>query len=95
MSHGNKSVLISIEEEMLLNTRRILFREKISVQEFCSFVMHRLVLEDPSALDLLNKAIRFKLITLEKEEGIRLSKVNPNALYDFFEQQDEKKEEDK
>lgn len=95
MSHGNKHVVISIEEEMLLSARKILFREKISIQEFCSFVMHRLVLEDISARDLLNKTIKFKLTTLEKEEGIRLSNLNPNALYDFFEQQDEKKEEGK
>lgn len=84
----NKNVLLSFEEELLLDARKVMFKNNMTLQQFFTFILHRLVLEDPTATDLLNKAVKFQEEKLSKENKEEIKKVNINALYSLFEERE-------
>jgi len=85
---GKKSVLLSFEDELLIDTKRVLFKNNLTFQQYITFVLHRLVLEDPSAKDLLKRAIEFNENVLSAGNREEVMKVNTGNLYSLFERQD-------
>lgn len=91
MSEGqNKAVLLSFDNELLLDARKALFRKNVSLQQFVAFVLHRLVLADEGAVDLLNRAVIFNEEMLTKEDREKIAKIDPRTLYEMFEREDNK-----
>jgi hypothetical protein len=87
---GKKTVLFSFDDELLLDSRKALFRKKVSLQQFVTFVFHRLTLADESAVNLLNGAAEYNEEVLSQEDKDEISKIDPRALYDLFEREDNK-----
>lgn len=90
---AKKNILFSFEEDLVIDTKKILFEESVSLQQFFTFLIHRLVLGDPNATHLLKEAALFNKATLEGSDKEKIKKIDKNALYDLFEQEDKQKEE--
>lgn len=87
---GKKAILLSFDDELLLDVRKELFRKKVSVQQFVTYVFHRLVMVDDCAQKLLEGAVNYNIEALSEEEKEEISKIDPRALYDLFEREDNK-----
>jgi hypothetical protein len=88
-----KNVLFSFDDDLLLDARKVLFANNMTLQQYITFVMHKLTMEDESAKDLLTKAVKFheESLIVSKEGKEDLLKINPNNLYSFFERQEKEK----
>lgn len=87
-----KTVLLSFDDELLIDARKVLFKHNMTLQQYFTFVIHKLVLEDLSAKDLLGRAVKFHEESLESEEKEKVLKINTNNLYSLFERQDQEEE---
>lgn len=87
-----KTVLLSFDDELLIDARKVLFKHNMTLQQYFTFVIHKLVLEDMSAKDLLGRAVKFHEESLESEEKEKVLKINTNNLYSLFERQDQEEE---
>jgi len=87
---GKKNVLLSIDEELLGEARKVLFKNGSGIQQFIVYVLHKLTLEDETAVELLNKLKKFNVEVMEKENRDEVKKINSNALYEIFEEEDTK-----
>lgn len=95
MSSSKKTVLLSFDDDLLLDVRKVLFRNNISFQQYITFVIHKLVLEDGSAKDLLNRAVEFNQEAISAEDKEKILKISPANLYSMFEKQDEEERHNK
>ena len=86
-----KSVLLSFDDELLIDARKVLFKHNMTLQQYFTFVVHKLTLEDPSAKDLLGRAVKFHEDSLESVEKDKILNINANNLYSLFERQDQEK----
>lgn len=89
-SEGKKNILLSFEDELLLDARKALFRKNVSIQQFVTFALHRLVLADEAAVDLLERAAKYNQEALTHEDKAAIAKIDPRSLYDMFEREDNK-----
>lgn len=87
-----KPILVSFDDDLLVDTRRVLFKNNITLQQYFTFVIHKLVLEDPSAQDLLSRAVTFNEESLGDAEKDELMKISAANLYSLFEKQDQQEE---
>lgn len=77
-----KTILIGIEKESMLNFRKTLFSKGISPNEFFSYVVDLLNINDERILDLLKEIQENKTNKiLNGEEG----NYTPDSLYDAIE----------
>jgi hypothetical protein len=88
-TEGKKSVLLAFEDDLFLDAKKVLFKNNINLQQYFTFVLHRLVLEDPSAKDLLKKAVLYSEESLTTENKKEILKINVGNLYSMFERQDQ------
>lgn len=89
---GKTKVLLSFDNELLFDARKVLFKNNLTLQQYITFVMHKLSMEDPSAAELLDKAVAFQTQILESETKSNVLKINANNLYSLFEKEDEQRE---
>lgn len=87
---GKKAILLSFDDELLLDARKSLFRKNVSIQQFVTHVFHRLSMADASAIDLLDQASKYNEEILAKEDREAISKIDPRTLYEMFEREDNK-----
>lgn len=87
---GKKTVLMSFDDELLLDARKALFRKNISLQQYVTYVLHRLVLADEAATNLLDKAVRFNEEVIAQGVKEEVVKIDPQTLYAMFERDDKK-----
>lgn len=87
-----KNVLLSFDDDLLIDARKVLFKNNMTLQQYFTFVIHRLVLADPSAADLLSKAVAFNEQSLGSEEKGKLLKISAGNLYSLFEKQEQEGE---
>ena len=88
---GKKNVLLAFEDGLMIDTKKVLFKHNLTFQQYITFVIHRLVLEDPSARDLLKRAVEFNENALDAAQKDEIKKVNTQNLYSLFERLDQEK----
>lgn len=89
---GKTNVLLSFDKDLLLDARKVMFKNNLTLQQYFNFVIHKLVLEDASAKDLLERTVVFQEEILTKEQKDDFVKVNANSLYSLFEREDQREE---
>lgn len=92
MASKKKTVLLSFDDDMLIDVRKVLFTNGITIQQFVTCVFHKLSLQDPSALNILNETIRFSQESMDNQEKEGFKKMDPRTLYEMFERNDFEKE---
>lgn len=85
---GKKTVLLSFDDELLLDARKALFRKNISLQQYVTYVLHRLVLADDAATDLLERAVRFNEEVIANGDKDEIVKIDAQTLYAMFEREE-------
>lgn len=80
---------MSFDLDLLVDTKRVLFKKGITLQQYFTFVAHRLILEDEKAKDLLDGAAKFNQESLSREDRLSISKIDSNTFYDLFETQED------
>ena len=84
-----RNVLLCFDEALLIDAKKVLFSSNLTLQQYITFILHKLSMEDPSAKDLLNRAVRFNEEQLSSTERKTLLKIDANNLYSLFERQDQ------
>lgn len=85
MKLKKKSILLSFDNEALLQTRKILFKNRLSLQEFFAFICERIVLQD-ERIELLIEDLRKLKDEYNVKGGVdRTVKVDADSLYDAIE----------
>ncbi len=93
MTLKKTSILLSFDDEALLELRRALFRQGLSPQEFFAFIMERITLGDEHTEALLEAASRQKSVDLVKG-GVDRKNINADSLYEAIEQQEAQNKKD-
>lgn len=84
-----KNVLLSFDSDLLIDAKKILFASNMTLQQYVTFLLHRLALGDDLAKELLNNAVLFNEEQLTSEQKNEVIKVSPGNLYSLFERQDQ------
>ena len=79
-----KTVLLSFDDETLLQTRRFLFKNRLSLQEFFAFICERIILQD-ERIELLIDDLKKMKIDNNVKGGVDRVKADANSLYDVIE----------
>lgn len=87
---GKTNVLLSFDNDLLLDARRVMFKNNITLQQYITFVIHKLVMEDEAAKSLLDRTVELQTQVLASENKKDLLKINANNLYSLFEKEDQK-----
>lgn len=88
---GNKSILLSFDKDTLIDVKKILFKNNISIQQFVSHVFHLLILSDNNAIKILEETIKQNEKELDKVKMDEIMKISPTALYEMFEREEKNK----
>jgi hypothetical protein len=80
------NVLISLDEEVLLNLRRILFKNGLALQEFISYVVEHVILEDERMESLIDDLREEKSTDVGMKGGVNRRDVNADCLYEAIEE---------
>lgn len=91
-SGKKKTVLLSFDDEMLIDVRKILFARGVTIQQFVTCAFHKLTLLDPNAVALLDETVRFAQEKMSVEDKEEITKIDPRSLYELFERDDFNKE---
>ena len=86
-----KEIKFKVSRDLLIDARKKMFKSNVSPQEFFSFMLLKLTLDDDKALNLLKESSDFSKrpsTKLKKEKNP--SKLTSDDLYEFFEQEDRK-----
>lgn len=95
---AKKTVLFSFDDDLILDTRRILFKKNLVPQQFITYLFHRLRLNDDLANKVMQEAAEFyqkeMLEQTREDKGSVLGKhsknkknrvINKDILYDIIE----------
>lgn len=87
-----RDIYLTFSEELLIEAKKKLFPNELSLQEFISFIMLRMSISDRRVLDLVEDASRFskQKSTKHKKKKRRGkdSEMTSDELYDFFDSLD-------
>lgn len=91
-SGKKKTVLLSFDDEMLIDARKVLFSRGVTIQQFVTCAFHKLTLQDPNAVAVLDETVRFAQERMTAEDKEQITKIDPRSLYELFERDDTNKE---
>lgn len=87
-----KTIFFSFDDDLLLESKRILFQKRASLQQFFSFILYKVVQrhEDVDKLFLeFSEYLNKQALSKEKKEEIL--KISAENLYSMFEEEDKKR----
>ncbi len=88
---AKRSILLSFEEDDLLELRKILFRKGLSPQEFFAHIVHKCVMRDNEVETLYEGALAIKQQVIKGGTDLKDVKLDDvDALYDAIEQNRQK-----
>ncbi len=87
-----KPVLLSFDEDLLLEARKIFFRRGITLQQFFAFVLHQITLKNPQIDAIMAELNEFMVKeALSSEQEQEILKISAENLYSIFEEEDKKR----
>lgn len=93
MALKKSAILVSLDEEALLELRKILFRRGLGPHEFFAFMVDRLILEEERMEELVQELSEAKSQDLMRG-GIDRKNVTANSLYEAIEAELNEEEND-
>lgn len=90
-SDRKKDVFLSFDEDLLVDARKVLFRNKTTLQQFFSFILLKLSNRHEDMEKILTEFNEYSIkeaINKEQEEAIL--NLNSEKLYSYFEDLDKK-----
>lgn len=88
LKNRKKALFTTFDEDLFLDAKKILFKNSMSIQQYFTFILHKLVLEDENSLKLLEDAKKNKILvnkTLLKTNKKLLKNTGTDYLYDMIE----------
>lgn len=90
MSNSTKKILLAFDEQMLLDARKILFSNGVTIQQFATNAFHRLSLQKEDAMSILEDTKEKNKEIMSGDDKEKIAKLDSKALYDFFEVEEKK-----
>ncbi len=92
---NKKLLLLSLDKELFIEAKKILFRNSMSIQQYFSFLLHNLILSDEKSVALLQEAKEHKLLTSKilKSDKKYIKDDTSDYLYDMIELERKKENE--
>ncbi len=90
MSNSTKKILLAFDEQILLDARKILFSNGVTIQQFVTNAFHNLSLQKEDAMSILEDAKEKNKEIISGDDKEKIAKLDSKALYDFFEVEEKK-----
>ena len=89
-----KDIFLSFDEDLLLEAKRLLFKNQTTVQQFLTFVLYKIANRHDNVEFLWQELNDYLLKeALSKEEKEDILKIDSRNLYSYFESLDKRKAE--
>jgi len=81
-----KSILLSFDEDLFVEGKKILFKKNLTPQQLLTFIFHESTLDNNEVMDVIDMASKHYSIRISQEERKKIKVINNDILYDIIEQ---------
>jgi hypothetical protein len=81
-----KNILISFDEDLFIEGKKILFRKNLTPQQLMTFIFHQASLDDDEVMEVIERASKHYSSNITKDERKKIKVINRDILYDIIEQ---------
>lgn len=85
MIEKKKNLLLSFDDKMLLQSRKILFKNNLTPQQFITYVFHQMNMGNDEVMELLEKASLHYVNDASENDLKNIKIINHDILYDLIE----------
>lgn len=86
MIEKKRNLLLSFDESMLLESRKILFKNNLTPQQFITYIFHQMNMGNDEVMKILKDASFHYTEQLSKDDISKIKIINDDFLYKLIEE---------